>query len=214
MTDSNYTHYVLVIDRSGSMHSIRADAQGGINQFIKDQIALPGRATLSLYDFNWDVRTVFNFRKLSPEDNWTYRLGPSGGTALLDAVGFAVTEVGEKLDALPEAERPGKVVVLITTDGEENSSREYTLAQVKKLVTRQQDKYGWQFSYIGANVDAFANGASLGIGQDQSLSYAATPRGTKMSMAAASAATSRYVAGGASCLEYTSTEREAAADSD
>lgn len=207
MTNPDYRHYVLIIDRSGSMAKIREDAQGGIRQFVKDQGELPGQATLSLYQFDTEHDTVYDFADLKSAERYT--LVPRGGTALLDAVGFAVTQVGEKLAAMPEDDRPGKVIVLIVTDGDENRSCEYARDQVKALLVQQQDAYGWQVTYIGANVDAFAEAGSLGIAPQSALSYAATSKGTSSSYAAASAAVTRSVLDSSVAgISYTSQERE------
>lgn len=213
MTDQDYRHYVLIVDRSGSMETIKDDAQGGINQFVKDQAALPGKATLSLYQFDTEHEKVHDFTTLS-EAGANYTLKPRGGTALLDACGFAITQEGEKLAKMLESQRPGKVIVLITTDGEENSSHEYTKDRVKKLITGQQDDYGWQFSYVGANQDAFAEAGGLGIAPGAALNYAASGIGTNNAYAAASAASSRYVGGQSAFLAYTDDEREEAQKED
>lgn len=210
MTDPNYAHYILVIDRSGSMWNIALDAQGGINQFVRDQAVLPGKGTISLYQFDAIHDKVLDFAdiKTAPE----YTLTPRGSTALLDAVGFAVTQEGEKLAAMPEDQRPRKVIMLIATDGAENQSREYNLAQVKKLLTWQQEEYCWTVSYIGANVDAFANAASMGISLNSTIDYAATARGTAGAYAAASRGSVAVASGQSIDIRYTDAERDAAAD--
>jgi hypothetical protein len=210
MTNPDYAHYILVIDRSGSMHKIMADAQGGVNQFIRDQAALPGKGTISLYQFDTVHDKVLDFAdvKTAPE----YRLVPRGGTALLDAVGFAVTQEGERLAAMPAPLRPGKVVMLIATDGDENQSREYGKPQVKELLTRQQEQYGWAVSYIGANVDSFANAQSLGIPVAAAMNYAATPGGTAGAYRSASAAIAGFASGQSAGISYTDEDRDAAAD--
>jgi uncharacterized protein YegL len=206
MTDPNYRHYLLIVDRSGSMRAIREEATGGIRHFLQEQAALPGRATLTLVQFDNVHETVHDFALL--EEAAPYELVPRGMTALLDACGFAVTGTGEKLAALPEQDRPGKVIVLITTDGEENHSSEYTKEQVRDMITRQQDDYGWQFSYVGANVDAFAEARALGIAKVSSLDFAGTPEGAKASYASASAASARYVRGQSASISYTDEERD------
>jgi uncharacterized protein YegL len=210
MTNPDYAHYILVIDRSGSMWKIREDAEGGIRQFIEDQAALPGKATLSLYQFDTDHDKVHDFADIKTVPR--YSLQPRGGTALLDAVGFAVTQEGEKLAAMPEDQRPGKVVLLIATDGDENESGEYTKPQIRELLTRQQETYGWAVSYIGANVDAFANARELGISGKATLDYAATSSGTRKAYTAASASVRSYVGGQSAGIVYSDEDREAAAD--
>jgi hypothetical protein len=135
-----------------------------------------------------------------------WHLIPRGGTALLDAVGFAVSKTGERLAAMDEAARPGEVVMLIATDGEENSSREYTLPQVKDMITAQQDTYGWKFVFIGANQDAFASGSGMGIPVASSANYSVTS--TAGAFASASSMVSRGAHGGN--YSFTPEERKAA----
>ncbi len=210
MTNPDYRHYLLIIDRSGSMGSIKDEAQNGIRFFVRKQAALPGRATLTLCQFDDVPETVYDFTAL--EAAASYELAPRSMTALLDACGQAITETGKQLAALAEEDRPGKVIVLIATDGMENASHEYTRERVRDLITQQRDRYGWQFSYIGANVDASAEAEELGIAGDASLDYAATSRGTDQAYAVASASAGRYVKGQSAGISYTDEEREAASD--
>lgn len=210
MTDSAYRHYLLIVDRSGSMESVKTEAQEGIRRFVREQAELPGRATLTLVQFDNQYEVVHDFVALQAAAD--YELVPRYMTALLDACGAAVTSVGERLAALPEHGRPGKVIVLITTDGKNNDSHEYTREQVKELFTRQQEKYGWQFLYVGANVDAFAEASGMGIPAGSTLSYAATRKGTTSSYAAASASSVRYASGQSVTTAFTDEEREEAAD--
>jgi hypothetical protein len=207
MTDASYTHILLIADRSGSMESIRADMEGGINQFIAGQASGPGRATVTLRQFDSEHEEVFSFADAATAPQ--YRLVPRGSTALLDAVGAGVARTGEELAAMAEDDRPGLVVVLIVTDGAENASGEYTLAQVRETIRRQQEAYGWQFTYLGANQDAFAEAGGLGIGAGAALNYAANSAGTKGAFASASDAviTTRS---GAGPLAYGTAHRSAA----
>jgi uncharacterized protein YegL len=179
MTNPDYTAYLMITDVSGSMWSIMGDAEGGIRQFVTEQDALPGKATLSFYEFNTEHTLKYDFAPLAAAK--LYTMVPSGGTALLDAVGTAVTEFGQRLADMPEDERPGKVMVFITTDGEENRSTEWTHESVKALLTQQQEQYGWAVSYAGANVDAFAEAAKLGVSAQGTMSFAATGAGVNES---------------------------------
>jgi uncharacterized protein YegL len=155
------TEIVLVVDRSGSMESCRSDAEGGVNTLIEEQKKGAGEARLTLVQF--DTEYEFVHQTVPIKDVPRYALIPRGGTALLDAVGKAIAQTGERLKALPEDQRPGLVVFVIVTDGQENSSREYSKAAIKKMIEEQQTKWKWQFTFLGANQDAFAEAGGLGI---------------------------------------------------
>ena len=165
------TDITLVIDRSGSMASIREDAEGGVNSFIQQQAAQPGQASLTLVQF--DTEYEFLCRGVPIAQAPRYELRPRGSTALLDAVGRAITETGERLAALPESGRPGLVIVVIVTDGQENSSREFERETVRQMVEHQRTKYNWRFIYLGANQDAFKEAGGMGIPQNAAADFAA-----------------------------------------
>lgn len=156
----DYTHIVLVTDRSGSMESIKTDAQGGINTFIKEQKEQSGIATFALYDFDTEHRKVFGPSDIKKFES--YALVPRGGTAMLDAIGRAVNETNSFVWSIPEVLRPKNVVFVIVTDGEENSSREYNYETIKKLITSKQE-LGWKFIFLAGDQDAVLNGAKMGI---------------------------------------------------
>lgn len=159
------TDITLVVDRSGSMQNIRVDAEGGINAFINDQKSKPGEANITLVQFDTEYDFVMNGIPLKDAPHYT--LSPRGGTALLDAVGRAINEAGVRLAAIPESDRPGGVVFVIVTDGQENSSREFTLLKVREMVDTQRDTYKWQFVFLGAGPDTFAAGSALGFASHQ-----------------------------------------------
>lgn len=210
VTDSNYVHYVLIIDRSGSMYAIADETQHGIKEFIEEQKQLGGRATLSLYQFDHTVDTVHDFTKLA--DVVEYQLKPRGNTALLDAIGFAFTQVGEKLAAMPGRKRPGKVVVVIATDGQENFSAEYKLPQIKSMITKQQDVFGWQVTYIGANQDSFAEAGGMGIAAAATMDFAPTAGGTSSAWRGVSHSTASFAGGQSANVFYTDAQRTEAKD--
>ncbi|MHB8862450.1 MAG: vWA domain-containing protein [Pirellulaceae bacterium] len=158
---SDLTDITLVVDRSGSMGSIRADAEGGVNAFVAEQAKQPGEALLTLVQF--DTEYEFLHRGVPVQQVPPYELVPRGMTALLDAVGRAINETGERLAKMQEEDRPGLVVFVVMTDGEENSSKEFSRDQIKQLITQQQEKYNWHFTFLGANQDAFAEARALGI---------------------------------------------------
>lgn len=158
----NLTDITLVVDRSGSMESIREDAEGGVNAFIRSQAGLPGEACITLVQF--DTEYQFLARGVPAGKMKPYKLVPRGATALLDAVGRAINETGERLSKLPETDRPGLVVFVVMTDGQENSSKEFTKPQIKQMIEEQSSKYQWQFTFLGADQDAFAEAESMGMG--------------------------------------------------
>lgn len=156
------TDITLVVDRSGSMHEIQSDAEGGINAFIADQAKEPGEVLLTLVQF--DTEYEFVHRGVPASEVPRYRLVPRGSTALLDAVGRAIHDTGDRLSKMPEPERPSLVIFVVMTDGLENSSKEFKKSHIKVMIERQQKEYDWQFTFLGANQDAFAEAADLGIG--------------------------------------------------
>lgn len=158
---SDLTDITLVVDRSGSMAQVQEDAEGGVNTFIAQQAKEPGEALLTLVQFNTEYDFLHKGVPISQVPK--YELVPRGMTALLDAVGRAINETGERLAKMPEADRPGLVVFVIVTDGQENSSKEFSKANIKEMIQRQQATYNWQFTFLGANQDAFAEAGGIGI---------------------------------------------------
>ena len=155
------TDLTVVLDRSGSMAECRAEAENGLNHLIAKQKEEPGDAIFTLVQF--DTEYAFVHKGVPIREVPLCRLVPRGMTALLDAVGRSIAEAGERLKTMPEGERPGLVVFVIVTDGQENSSHEFTKPQIKKMIEHQQSVYGWKFVFLGANQDAFAEAHSLGI---------------------------------------------------
>lgn len=190
----DYTKIVFIVDRSGSMASIAKDIIGGYNKFIADQKALKhGTCDVSFYQFDTLYEAVYENTPIDfVKDLDDKTFVPRGGTALLDAVGTTIKNVGSHLAKLQESERPEKVLVVIITDGEENSSHSYNWDQVKKSVEHQNKVYNWQFTYIGANQDAWSVGANLGIAQAASLTYAANSKGSANMFASLSNNTTMY----------------------
>jgi uncharacterized protein YegL len=155
---------IVVIDESGSMGSVVNDTIGGFNTFLDTHQKLPGEARLTLVKFDTRYEIVYNgldVKTVKAMDKNLY--SPSGMTALLDAVGKTIDEVGDRLSKTPEEERPEQVVFMIITDGEENSSREYSLEQIKQKTEQQQKDYNWQFVFMGADQDAWNNAGKMGV---------------------------------------------------
>lgn len=181
MTDPNYTALLFVIDRSGSMASIRDEMVGGLNAVLAAQAAEPGLTTVDVVSF--DNLIEYEHRFAAPGE-FAITLEPRGGTALYDAVGFAISEFGTALAALPELARPGVVQVVVVTDGEENSSREWRSGTVRAAITRQREQYGWDFTFLGANQDAVLTARTMGIDPAQALSYDASDAAVPLAAAA------------------------------
>lgn len=207
MTDSNYTHIALVADRSGSMSMIREDAEGAINEFLREQKKVPGRATLTFVQFDDEYEVVHENVDLQGVP--AYNLRPRGVTALLDAVGRTINNVGERLAGLTEDERPGTVVFVIVTDGMENASTEFNWDQVKESIERQTNDYAWRFVFLAANQDAIQTGGNLGIAKGSSITYGANAKGTRSVFAAASSLVTAY-RGGDLDAQFDSNDREEA----
>lgn len=185
MTNPNLTHIAFLLDRSGSMHSIKDDTEGGFNAFIAEQRQQGGECRVTLAQFDNEYEEVY--RDLPLAEVPALRLVPRGSTALLDSIGRLVTSTGERLAVLPEDERPGIVIVGIMTDGHENASREWTHPAVKALIEQQTKTYGWQFLYLGADQDAIEVGSSIGVAAANSMTY------SRGKVAAVMAATSRNI---------------------
>lgn len=198
MTDDNYGAVALLVDRSGSMNTIREATEGAINEFIHAQGASDKRITVRLDQFDGEFATVWP--STPALDCPVYALNPRGVTALHDAIGKSVTEFGEELAALPEEQRPSKVIFAIMTDGFENASSEWTVGAVKELITRQTEQYGWEFVFLAANQDAVLTGEGLGIARDRSLTYNTSRAGTKSAVRSFERYTASSLAGGQSAF--------------
>lgn len=189
MPNPQRTLIAVLLDRSGSMESIKSDAEGGFNAFIAEQAAHPGEAKVTLAQFDTEYEVVYADRPIA--DVPPLELQPRGMTALFDGVGRLITDVGAELAALSESERPGHVIVVVMTDGHENASVEWTHEAVSAAIRRQERNYSWDFLFLAANMDAVAVGQRLGFAADKSLTYAASSGGVASAMASTTAYVSR-----------------------
>lgn len=196
----NYTHMILILDRSGSMFGTKAATIEGVNSLVRKQKAEPGDFTTAVYLFNTHTSEVSSFVELD-EKNYS----PDGGTALLDAFCQAIDREGVRLSSLKESERPDKVVVVVVTDGEENSSHQFKLEDVKKRLTEQETKYAWQFVFLGANIDAFSTGTTMNFSYNNTMQYQPTARGVQASYAAVSSTLSSYRSGAFNSMDIQTT---------
>ncbi len=175
----NLTELVFILDRSGSMAGLEDDTIGGFNAMLQKQKKEPGEALVSTVLFD-DVSQVIHdrvdLREIRPLTGNEYFV--RGCTALLDAVGGAIHHIGNVHKYIREEDRPEKTLFVITTDGMENASREYTYPRLKKMIQRQKEKYGWEFIFLGANIDAVKEAARFGIHADRAANYHADSQGT------------------------------------
>lgn len=161
--NTSLTDITVILDRSGSMYACQSDAEEGLNAFVAEQRKLEGECLFTLVEFNHDYN--FFCKGIPVSDVPYYKLIPSGMTALMDAVGRAINETGIRLSQMLEQDRPALVIFAILTDGQENSSKEFSRTQVKEMIERQTKDYDWQFTFLGANQDAFSEAANIGINQ-------------------------------------------------
>ena len=175
----NLTELVFILDRSGSMVGLEGDTIGGFNAMIEKQKREPGEALVSTVLFDNETQVIHDRLPLDRVSMMTEKeYFVRGCTALLDAVGGAIHHIGNIHKYAREEDRPEKTLVVITTDGMENASRRYDYDKVKRMIRRQKEKYGWEFLFLGANIDAAREAARFGIDADRAANYHADPVGT------------------------------------
>ena len=175
----NLTELVFILDRSGSMSGLERDTIGGFNAMIEKQRKEPGEALISTVLFDNESEVIHDrvdIQKIEPMTDKDYYV--RGCTALLDAVGGAIHHIGNVHKYAREEDRPEKTLFVITTDGMENASRKYSYDRVRAMIQRQKEKYGWEFIFLGANIDAAREAARFGIDADRAANYNADSKGT------------------------------------
>lgn len=196
MPKNNLTEIVVIIDKSGSMYSIAKDAIGGFNQFIKDQQKEAGDANVSIVLFDneaYPLAEGIDVQSVTLLDANNYR--PSGGTALYDAIGNAIASLNNRIDTLSDSEKPERFVFAILTDGEENSSKEYTREAIESMIKHNTDNNSWQFIFLAANIDAAQAASSIGINANFAMNFTPDSEGTFLSYNAMSKGVSAYRSG-------------------
>ena len=175
------TEIVFILDRSGSMSGLESDTIGGFNSMIAKQKKVEGEAVISTVLFDDRFEVLHNrvplelVRPMTSKDYYV-----RGSTALLDAIGRGIKKIGNVQKYTPEDFRADKVIFIITTDGMENASREYSYESIKKMVERQKEMYNWEFIFLGANIDALETAERFGIRRDRAANYHSDGKGTRM----------------------------------
>ena len=179
--NDNLTELVFILDRSGSMAGLEGDTIGGFNAMLEKQKQEEGEALVSAVLFSNESTVLYDradVRRVEPMTDRQYFVG--GCTALLDAVGDAVHHIGNVHKYAREEDRPHKTVFVIITDGMENASRRYSYDQVRRMVERQREKYGWEFLFLGANMDAISAARRFGIREERAVRYQCDAEGTAL----------------------------------
>ena len=189
---TNTTELVMILDKSGSMHGLEADTIGGFNSMIEKQRKEEGKVYVSAVLFNEKSDVIYDrvdLSKVEPMTDSQYYV--SGCTALLDAVGNAIHHIGNVHKYARKEDVTDRTVFSITTDGMENASRNYTYDKVKKMIERQKEKYGWEFIFMGANIDAIETAERFGIRKERAATYRCDSEGTAINFSVMSEIVSR-----------------------
>lgn len=187
------TELVFILDRSGSMSGLEDDTIGGYNSLLERQKKEDGEAAITtvLFDDKYELlHDRINLNGVAPITDREYFV--RGCTALLDAVGKTISKIGNVQKNTTDSERAEKVLFVITTDGMENASREYNYAKVRTMIERQKERYGWEFIFLGANIDAVQTAAMFGIEKDRAANYHADSEGTQLNYKVVSEAVSSF----------------------
>lgn len=177
----NFTELVFILDRSGSMGGLENDTIGGYNSMLKKQQDAEGETVITtvLFDDKYELlHDRINLKAVAPITDKEYFV--RGSTALLDAIGKTIHKIGTVQKHTAEEYRADKVLFVITTDGQENASREYSYKKVREMVEHQKEKYGWEFIFLGANIDAVRTAGHFGIMADRTANYHADSAGVQL----------------------------------
>ena len=177
---NNITELVFILDRSGSMAGLEEDTIGGFNAMIEKQKKMDGTVYVSTVLFNNHsivLHDRVDIQKIEPMNEQQYCVG--GCTALLDAIGGAIHHIGNVHKYARREDVPSKTIFVITTDGMENASNQYSSDEIKRKIKRQEEKYGWEFLFIAANIDAVETAGNIGIRRERAANYSQTHEGTQ-----------------------------------
>jgi hypothetical protein len=209
MKDS-YTHISVILDRTGSMETIRDDTIGGFNAFLKAQKTESGLASLTLVQFDSQdpYEIVYHFKPLAEVPELTREtFVPRASTPLLDAMGRGVNDLEKSLADIAEDERPSRVVMVVITDGQENASREFRKDQIEKMIKEKQEKSAWQFVFLSADLAAIGDALASGLRAASVMGHDKDGHGTQAAWAALSRSISDYRAGAKEDVSFSDEER-------
>ncbi len=187
------TELVFILDKSGSMGGLETDTIGGYNAMLAKQQEVEGEChiTTVLFDNNYELLyDRIDIKAVSPISEKEYKVG--GSTALLDAIGRTIHKISNAQKHTADDYRAEKVMFVIITDGEENSSREYSAEKIKAQIERQKEKYGWEFVFLGANIDAIETAGRFGISSDRAQNYHSDSEGVELNFRIISEAVAKY----------------------
>jgi len=206
----NYTHISVILDRTGSMESIRDDTIGGFNAFLNAQKADPGLASLTLVQFDSQdpYEIVHQFKPLTEVPELTREtFVPRASTPLLDAIGRGINDLEKSLADITENERPSRVVMVLITDGQENASREFRKDQIEKMIKEKQEKAAWQFVFLSADLAAIGDALATGMRPAAVMAHEKDGHGTSAAWAALSRSISDYRRGNKEDVTFTDEDR-------
>jgi len=205
-----YTHIAVILDRTGSMESIRDDTIGGFNAFLGAQKTEPGLATLTLVQFDSQdpYEIVYQFKPMAEVPQLTREtFVPRASTPLLDAMGRGINDLEKNIVDMSEEERPSRVVMVVITDGQENSSREFRKDQIEKMIKEKQEKSAWQFVFLSADLAAIGDALASGMHAASVLAHDKDGQGTHAAWASLSRSIAAYRAGNKEDVSFTDEDR-------
>lgn len=209
----NHTDITILLDRSASMSGLTNTTIEGFNEFVNAQKEVEGTASLTVVQFAEPDKiqnfiTAQDIKSVAPLTHETY-VANGHYTAYLDAIGRTINETGERLHNLRISERPDKVIFVVLTDGLENASREFTRSAIRDMIKHQEEKYSWEFVFLGANMDAVAEGGSIGVTNGKSFTYTATAAGMSNAFKSVTANSVMYRSNVKSDMSFTDEDRKA-----
>jgi Mg-chelatase subunit ChlD len=209
--DENYTHITIILDRTGSMESIRDETIGGFNGFLREQRDAPDRATLTLVQFDSQnsYEVIYTFTPIAEVamlDRQTYV--PRAATPLFDAVGQGINNLAQQLGKFTKENKPAKVVFVIVTDGKENASCEFRREQIEKMIDEKQEQENWQFVFLSADLAAIREAESVGFMREKSLTFDKSAAGTSRAWGSLSGRVTDYRSSRKSEVEFEDGDRD------